>query len=378
MLSAFAGPAGREPDARPRLALPGHGPPHGAGAADDRAAARRRRAPRRFPTTPASRCCCRWPTAPPPTGRATWPPIRTRYVLELLLADESNPRSVAFQAAALLDGVHSLPRQPGRGRAAGGVHAGQAAAAAAARRQHGRSQAARRQRAAPGARGAPADGPQRRHRPLRRDHGALLEPLGAVAAEVVLRTMRYQSHAHDALPLRRHGVAVPERGAADAARAAVAGAHRVAHRGHAGAGRRWRRTRTTSATTSPRSRFSRATTASPSWPRASWTCSRARAAGARSCRGKRCATSWRRTRGPRRSKRSSSCSTRRSSPPAAELAAYARPSFPPGRRLLDGGRRSGAPHPRRLQLPAERHAASTRRCSRRSRRAAASARTSRT
>ncbi|HZI80821.1 MAG TPA: circularly permuted type 2 ATP-grasp protein [Vicinamibacterales bacterium] len=37
--------------------------------------------------------------------------IRTRYVLELLLTDETNPRSVAFQAAALLDGVHSLPRR---------------------------------------------------------------------------------------------------------------------------------------------------------------------------------------------------------------------------------------------------------------------------
>jgi uncharacterized circularly permuted ATP-grasp superfamily protein/uncharacterized alpha-E superfamily protein len=37
--------------------------------------------------------------------------IRTRYVLELLLADETNPRSVAFQAAALLDGVHGLPRR---------------------------------------------------------------------------------------------------------------------------------------------------------------------------------------------------------------------------------------------------------------------------
>jgi len=37
--------------------------------------------------------------------------IRTRYVLELLLADETNPRSVAFQAVALLDGVHSLPRR---------------------------------------------------------------------------------------------------------------------------------------------------------------------------------------------------------------------------------------------------------------------------
>jgi uncharacterized alpha-E superfamily protein len=37
--------------------------------------------------------------------------IRTRYVLELLLADETNPRSVAFQAVALLDAVHSLPRR---------------------------------------------------------------------------------------------------------------------------------------------------------------------------------------------------------------------------------------------------------------------------
>jgi uncharacterized circularly permuted ATP-grasp superfamily protein/uncharacterized alpha-E superfamily protein len=37
--------------------------------------------------------------------------IRTRYVLELLLADESNPRSVAFQVAALLERVHNLPRQ---------------------------------------------------------------------------------------------------------------------------------------------------------------------------------------------------------------------------------------------------------------------------
>lgn len=36
--------------------------------------------------------------------------IRTGYVLELLLADESNPRSVAFQVATLLERVHDLPR----------------------------------------------------------------------------------------------------------------------------------------------------------------------------------------------------------------------------------------------------------------------------
>jgi uncharacterized alpha-E superfamily protein len=35
--------------------------------------------------------------------------IRTRYVLELLLMDESNPRSVAFQVASLLERVHDLP-----------------------------------------------------------------------------------------------------------------------------------------------------------------------------------------------------------------------------------------------------------------------------
>jgi uncharacterized alpha-E superfamily protein len=37
--------------------------------------------------------------------------IRTRYVLELLLADEGNPRSVAFQATTLLDAVQTLPRR---------------------------------------------------------------------------------------------------------------------------------------------------------------------------------------------------------------------------------------------------------------------------
>jgi uncharacterized alpha-E superfamily protein len=36
--------------------------------------------------------------------------IRTRYVLELLLEDENNPRSVAFQVAALQERVHDLPR----------------------------------------------------------------------------------------------------------------------------------------------------------------------------------------------------------------------------------------------------------------------------
>ncbi len=39
--------------------------------------------------------------------------IRTRYVLELLLVDEGNPRSVAFQAAALLERVRELPRRKG-------------------------------------------------------------------------------------------------------------------------------------------------------------------------------------------------------------------------------------------------------------------------
>jgi uncharacterized alpha-E superfamily protein len=35
--------------------------------------------------------------------------IRTRYVLELLLTDETNPRSLAFQFAALLEAIRSLP-----------------------------------------------------------------------------------------------------------------------------------------------------------------------------------------------------------------------------------------------------------------------------
>lgn len=41
--------------------------------------------------------------------------IRTRYVLELLLEDEANPRSVAFQVAALHERLDSLPRHEGDG-----------------------------------------------------------------------------------------------------------------------------------------------------------------------------------------------------------------------------------------------------------------------
>ncbi len=40
--------------------------------------------------------------------------IRTRYVLELLLVDEANPRSVAYQVAALQDRLSGLP-EPGEG-----------------------------------------------------------------------------------------------------------------------------------------------------------------------------------------------------------------------------------------------------------------------
>jgi uncharacterized alpha-E superfamily protein len=35
--------------------------------------------------------------------------LRTEHVLELLLADEANPRSVAFQVVTLLDHVENLP-----------------------------------------------------------------------------------------------------------------------------------------------------------------------------------------------------------------------------------------------------------------------------
>jgi uncharacterized alpha-E superfamily protein len=37
--------------------------------------------------------------------------LRTEYVLELLLADEANPRSIAFQVASLLDHTSNLPHR---------------------------------------------------------------------------------------------------------------------------------------------------------------------------------------------------------------------------------------------------------------------------
>src|SRR6266853_1092416 len=39
--------------------------------------------------------------------------LRTEYVLELLLADEANPRSIAFQVATMLDHVEHLPQRDG-------------------------------------------------------------------------------------------------------------------------------------------------------------------------------------------------------------------------------------------------------------------------
>jgi uncharacterized alpha-E superfamily protein len=44
-------------------------------------------------------------------ARPLWPPV-----LDLLLADETNPRSLAFQINALADHVANLPREGGRGR----------------------------------------------------------------------------------------------------------------------------------------------------------------------------------------------------------------------------------------------------------------------
>ena len=165
--------------------------------------------------------------------------IRTRYVLELLLADETNPRSVAFQAAALLDGMHSLPAtRPRRRRRR--RYAGQAAAASCSATPTWTTQAARCQGQAAGARRRTCRRLQRRHRPVRCDHGALPEPLGAVAAdgqsELVDRSMRYRATHTTRYRLRRHRLAVSERGAADAPRAALADAARIANPGHAGAG----------------------------------------------------------------------------------------------------------------------------------------------
>ena len=111
------GPADGEPDARPRLAVPDIGRrmeralqmlellrvgvAHGAVPDDalSRGAARRS------------------PTAPPPTGRRYLASIRTRYVLELLLIDETNPRSRRVSARRRCSSrVTACPRRPRRRR----------------------------------------------------------------------------------------------------------------------------------------------------------------------------------------------------------------------------------------------------------------------
>ena len=181
--------AGREPDARLRLALPEPRPPHGAGAADDRTAARRR-GHRAVPRRRVSRSAA--------AGG------RQLHHLPLALPGV-DPHALRARAAArrreqpALGGLsgrgaarrRAQPAAPaGRGRAAGRVHARQAAAAAAARRNMDDI----KRRDANGQRLALEAHLQTVRngvdRPLRRDHGALLEPLDAVAAEVRSETRR--------------------------------------------------------------------------------------------------------------------------------------------------------------------------------------------
>ena len=58
---------------------------------------------------PVSKCCSRSPTAPSRIALDYLTDVRADYVLELLLADETNPRSIAFQLVALLEQIQHLP-----------------------------------------------------------------------------------------------------------------------------------------------------------------------------------------------------------------------------------------------------------------------------
>ena len=178
--------AGRESDARLRLALPGHRPPHGTGAADARTAARRRR--RAVPRRRVSRGAA--------AGR------RQLHHLSLALS-RGYPHPLRARAPACatkqpaiggVSGRRAARRRPQPAGSAAGTRAAREpprrrwrpAAAAAAGREHRRPEAARRQ----GKRLA-LERTCRRSKPAFSDlsdaaHGALPEPLGAVAAAVVL------------------------------------------------------------------------------------------------------------------------------------------------------------------------------------------------
>ena len=109
-------PDAREHDAQLRLVVPGHGPAAVAGAQSGRAAARHIRQGQEATTRAAACCSCwSWPTASSPTARAIGWRRCCRLLLDLLLIDESNPRSIAFQLEAL-SAAHRLPAAVGRGR----------------------------------------------------------------------------------------------------------------------------------------------------------------------------------------------------------------------------------------------------------------------
>ena len=145
MLSAFAGLLAENPTRGHGWRFLEYRPPHGARAADAGAAARRRRdAP--YPDDACLEVLLQVADSSTTYRSRYLTAIRTRYVLELLLIDESNPRSVAYQVAALLERVHDLPQHEASDATPPGTCAGVATRGARARRQHRRVQAARRER----------------------------------------------------------------------------------------------------------------------------------------------------------------------------------------------------------------------------------------
>ena len=101
----------REHDARPGLALRRHGPPPRARRLPGRrCSARTLVGPHAALETRCSRRCSRSPTASITYRRRYLGSLQLDAVLDLLLLDETNPRSLAFQLAALDAHVRRLPR----------------------------------------------------------------------------------------------------------------------------------------------------------------------------------------------------------------------------------------------------------------------------
>ena len=137
--------------------------------------------------------------------------LRVELVLELLLADETNPRSIAFQLSSMEHHIQELPRHRFRRRRTRRTAVDSKSHRSGARLSAGRSCRAKCGRQF-GRAGKTDCGPENDAVGcVRRADGPLLEPSGAVQIDVLSLTHALSSHSRHAVSLRAARISMSDR-----------------------------------------------------------------------------------------------------------------------------------------------------------------------